>query len=89
MITMPDLQTALLDLLHEVQGADIKLIISPGFGIFLKTDHLRRLGAQTLLREWPEPRSTNDPDLYLQPELLTRSWTRSLPYPTLYPPRAE
>jgi len=27
MITMPDLQTALLDLLHEVKGTDIKLII--------------------------------------------------------------
>jgi len=70
MITMPDLQTALLDLLHEVQGADIKLIIGGGLGIFLKTDHVRRLGVQTLLREWPEPRSTNDLDLYLRPELL-------------------
>jgi hypothetical protein len=30
MITMPDLQTALLDLLHEVKGTDIKLIIGGG-----------------------------------------------------------
>jgi len=59
MITMSDLQTALLDLLHQVQGADVKLIIGGGFGIFLKTDHVRRLGMRTLLREWPEPRSTN------------------------------
>ena len=59
MITMSDLQTALLDLLHQVQGADVKLIIGGGFGIFLKTDHVRRLGIRTLLREWPEPRSTN------------------------------
>ena len=70
MITMPDLQTALLDLLYEVGGADIKLILGGGFGIFLRTDHVRRLGVQTLLREWPEPRSTNDLALYLRPELL-------------------
>jgi len=48
MITIPDLQTALLDLLHEVQGADIRLIIGGGFGIYLKTDYVRRLGAPTL-----------------------------------------
>ena len=35
MITMPDLQTALLDLLHEVKGTDIQLIIGGGFGIYL------------------------------------------------------
>lgn len=73
MITIPDLQTALLDLLHEVQGTDIKLIIGGGFGIYLKTDQVRRLGVQTLFREWPEPRSTNDLDLYLRPELLIQS----------------
>ncbi len=73
MITMPNLQTALLDLLYEVQGTDIKLIIGGGFGIYLKTDHVRRLGVQTLFREWPEPRSTNDLDLYLRPELLIQS----------------
>lgn len=73
MITIPDLQTALLDLLHEVKGTDIKLIIGGGFGIYLKTDHVRRLGVKTLFREWPEPRSTNDLDLYLRPELLIQS----------------
>lgn len=73
MITVSDLQTALLDLLHEVQGTDINLIVGGGFGIYLKTDHVRRLGVRTLLREWPEPRSTNDLDLYLRPELLIES----------------
>lgn len=70
---MPDLQTALLDLLHEIQGTDIKLIIGGGFGIYLKANHVRRLGVRTLLREWPETRSTNDLDLYLRPELLIQS----------------
>lgn len=35
MITLPDLQTSLLDLLHEMEAADSKLIIGDGFGIYL------------------------------------------------------
>jgi len=73
MITIPDLQTSLLDLLHEMEGTDIKLIIGRGFGIYLKTDHVQRLGIRKLLREWPEPRSTNDIDLFLRPKLLIES----------------
>jgi hypothetical protein len=73
MITIPDLQTSLLDLLHEMEGADIKLIIGGGFGIYLKTGYVQRLNVRTLLREWPEPRSTNDLDLFLRPELLIES----------------
>jgi hypothetical protein len=67
---MIDLNTALLDLLHEIHGSEIKLIICGGFGIYLKTDYVRQLEARTLFREWPEPRSTNDLDLFLRPELL-------------------
>jgi hypothetical protein len=73
MITILDLQTALLDLLHEVEGTEIRLIIGGGYGIYLRTEHVRRLNARTLLREWPEPRSTNDLDLFLRPELLIHS----------------
>jgi hypothetical protein len=73
MITMPDLETSLLDLLFEIEGSDIKLIIGGGFGIFLKTEHVQRRGAHTLLREWPEPRSTNDLDLFLRTEILIES----------------
>lgn len=73
MITIPDLQTALLDLLHEVEDTEIRLIIGGGYGIYLRTEHVRRLDARTLLREWPEPRSTNDLDLFLRPELLIHS----------------
>ena len=70
MITIPDLQTALLDLLHEVKGSDVNLIFGGGFGIYIKTAHVRTLRSRTLLQEWPEPRSTNDIDLFLRPELL-------------------
>jgi hypothetical protein len=67
---MIDLNTALLDLLHEIRGSEIRLVICGGFGIYLRTEHVRRVDARTLFREWPEPRSTNDLDLFLRPELL-------------------
>jgi hypothetical protein len=70
MTLMLDLQTALLDLLHELSGTEINLIMGGGFGIFLKINHVRRLKEKTLLPEWPEPRSTNYLDLFLRPELL-------------------
>ena len=73
MITIPDLQTALLDLLHEVEGTEIRPIIGGGYGIYLRIEHVRRLDVRTLLHEWPEPRSTNDLDLFLRPELLIHS----------------
>jgi len=73
MITIPDLQKSLLDLLLEIEGTDIKLIIGGGFGIYLKTDYVQQLGKRTLLEELPEPRSTNDLDLFLRPELLIES----------------
>ncbi|MEW6078480.1 MAG: hypothetical protein AB1724_11755 [Thermodesulfobacteriota bacterium] len=68
-----DLQTALLDLLHKLRDAEVRLIVGGGFGIYLKTDHVRRSGMRTLLEQWPEPRSTNDLDLFLRPELLIES----------------
>lgn len=73
MNAIADLQTALLDLLHEMKGTDIKPIVGGGFGIFLKTTHVSRVRTQTLFHVWPEPRSTNDLDLFLRPELLIDS----------------
>jgi hypothetical protein len=73
MITITDLQTALLDLLQKVHDSEIRLIAGGGFGIYLKTNHVRHLGMRTFLYQWPEPRSTNDLDLFLRPELLIES----------------
>ena len=73
MIMITDLQTALLDLLQKVRDSEIRLIIGGGFGIYLKTNHVKRLDMRTLLDQWPEPRSTNDLDLFLRPELLIES----------------
>ena len=68
-----DLQTALLDLLQKVHDSKVRLIVGGGFGIYLKTDYVRKSGIRTLLDQWPEPRSTNDLDLFLRPELLIES----------------
>jgi hypothetical protein len=70
---MTTLTTALLDLSHELAGADLKLIIGGGFGIYLKYRELLKTTRTTLLSKWPEPRSTNDLDLFLRAELLTDS----------------
>lgn len=73
MITITDLQTSLLDLLHEIEGSEVKFIIGGGFGIYLKVSHVVKEGRRTLWQEWPKPRSTNDLDLFLRPELLIES----------------
>lgn len=67
---MPTLRTALLDLLYETRGADLKLILGGGYGLYLKREILREQNTRTLLDQWPEARSTNDLDLFLRPELL-------------------
>lgn len=73
MISMPELRTALLDLLYETREVDWTPIIGGGYGIFLKREHVRTAGIRTLLSEWPEARSTNDLDLFLRPGLLIDS----------------
>jgi hypothetical protein len=73
MIAMPDLRTALMDLGQELRHTDIKPIVGGGFGIFLKLEYVHEHNVRTLFTEWPEPRSTNDIDLFLRPELLIHS----------------
>jgi len=70
---LPDIQTALLDLLSKVDSPDIKLIIGGGYGIYLRAELARKSEERTLFKEWPEVRSTNDLDLFLRPELLINS----------------
>ncbi len=70
MINMPDLQTALLDLLQETHDDDLRLIVGGGYGVYLKREYVRQTGHRTLLQQWPEVRATNDLDLFLRAELL-------------------
>jgi hypothetical protein len=69
------LSSALCELLKQIEGTDIRLVIGGGFGIYLKVDHVRKLNVRTLIDPefWPEARSTNDVDLFLRPELLMDS----------------
>jgi hypothetical protein len=73
MITISALHKAFLELLNEIKETHIKLILGGGFGLYLKTEHVRKLGIRTLFSEWPEARSTNDLDLFVRPELLIHS----------------
>ncbi len=73
MDVMPNLRSALLELLDATRDNNLRLIIGGGYGIYLKREYVRQHGIRTLLREWPEARSTNDLDLFLRPELLIDS----------------
>lgn len=68
---MDPLRTCLLDLLYELRDGDIALTVGGGFGLFLKRQHLDDRRERTLFVELPEPRSTNDIDVFLRADLLT------------------
>ena len=73
---MPDdLRTAFLDLLHELEDSEIDLMLGGGYGLFLKQEHLDKKGTMTLIpaESWPEARATNDIDLLLRPEIVSRA----------------
>jgi hypothetical protein len=67
---MDPLTTSLLDLLYELEGPGIPLTVGGGFGLYLKRQHLASTGQRTLFDQLPEPRSTNDLDLFLRVEVL-------------------
>ncbi len=70
---MDPLRTCLLDLLYEVREANIPLTVGGGFGLFLKRMHLIERGERTLFTELPEPRATNDIDVFFRVDLLTNA----------------
>ncbi|HYT93331.1 MAG TPA: hypothetical protein VEL76_31735, partial [Gemmataceae bacterium] len=67
---MDQLMTSLLDLLGELEGRGIALMVGGGFGLYLKRLHLAGARERTLLDRLPEPRATNDLDLFLRAEVL-------------------
>lgn len=67
---MDPLTASLLDLLHELESQEIVLTVGGGFGLFLKRQHLTSTGQQMLFDRLPEPRATNDLDLFLRAEVL-------------------
>ena len=67
---MDQLTASLLDLLFELQGRNIPIMIGGGYGLYLKRRHLAATGTRTLLERLPEARATNDLDMILRAELL-------------------
>jgi len=61
----------LLDLLFELEGRGIPVMIGGGYGLFLKRRHLAATRERTLFEKLPEARVTNDLDLFLRAELLS------------------
>ncbi len=68
---MDPLRACLLDLLYELRDKDIPLTVGGGFGLFLKRQHLAERHERTLFVELPEPRATNDIDVFFRADLLT------------------
>ena len=73
MSELASLEKSLLDLLSLLDSNSFPIILGGGYGLYLRRTILEQEGARTLLEHWPEARSTNDLDLFLQPELLCDS----------------
>jgi hypothetical protein len=69
MNALDDLKAALLDLARGV-GNEIPLIEGRGFGLYLRQEQLRQSGERTLLPQLPEPRATNDIDIFVRMEVI-------------------
>jgi len=70
MTIVDQLAANLLDLLFELEGRNVPIMIGGGYGILLKRAHLAKTGERTLFDILPEARATNDLDLFLRAELL-------------------
>src|SRR5229473_478347 len=67
---MDALVSSLLDLLYELREQVPPPTVGGGFGLFLKRLHLASTGERTLFDRLPEPRATNDLDLFIRTEVL-------------------
>ena len=67
------LQASLLDLLYELEGTDIRLILGGGYGLYQKRLYAikaQQVGARLVITPVPPARSTNDLDLFLRTEII-------------------
>lgn len=66
------LRTSLLDLHFELQKTQVPLILGGGYGLFLKQMYLAEIDQVTLIapEKWPQARSTEDIDLFVQAEVV-------------------
>ena len=64
------LEASLLDLLYELQGADLRLILGGGYGLYRKRLHALQSGQRLIIPAGSPARSTNDLDLFLRTEVI-------------------
>lgn len=67
------LKTSLLDLLYELRGQDMPVILSGGYGLYLKQVHLQEHPRHRALISgdfWPAPHATEDLDILLSTEVV-------------------
>jgi hypothetical protein len=66
------LKTSLLDLLHEIEGRQIPLILAGGYGLYLKQLYMQENNSQTLIEGsfWPRPRATEDLDILIRTDII-------------------
>lgn len=79
MATTDPLEATLLDLLYELQGSDVPVVLGGGYGLFLRQRQLEASGERLLLNAIPPVRATNDLDVFLRTEILADS-TRLKPF---------
>ncbi len=75
------MKTALLDFLHELDALPRPVIVGGGYGLYLKQTDLGFSSAtRTLLpvAAWPNPRSTEDFDVFLPTEILTATHMQTI-----------
>lgn len=64
------LLATLLDLARGLEDANVPLTVGGGLGLYLKQIQIQEQGTRTLLDQLPEPRATNDIDLFIRAEVL-------------------
>ena len=67
------LGASLLELLVELEGTGVALIVGGGYGLFLKRNQASANDQRRLIEDIQQVRSTNDLDLFLGTELLADS----------------
>lgn len=70
-MTFDPMREQLVKLAEKLKRDDIKLIVGGGYGLILKAEYLRREELVTRFPDFPDDRSTNDIDAFLNSEIIT------------------
>ncbi len=70
-MTFDPMRDQLVKLAQKLRRDDIKLIVGGGYGLILKAEYLRQKQLATRFPDFPDDRSTNDIDAFLNSEIIT------------------